>query len=186
MEKKYMMVSESNHGNWKFENQTTACVIKLSLDDKDDDKPSEIWMDYRQWEQLTKLVNQVNQHSDLVGKELLPCNILNADPNLFFPAEGYRVPALEEFVQGFEFEYAYDSYLTVPVVDEAGNNTLKFTKNPRTWVKASVTWKHDPNTIVTSKVGEYTVHALGSVLNFFEPFNVESMLAQGFIRAKIK
>ncbi len=60
----YMMVSSAHEGEWLFENQTTACVITLTLEDKESGKQV-IYMDYYQFEALTKLIKNINSAHDL-------------------------------------------------------------------------------------------------------------------------
>jgi hypothetical protein len=56
--KNYMMIVESTKEGWKFENQTTACVIKLSLNSEDGSK-QEIWMEYHEFEKLRELIKRL-------------------------------------------------------------------------------------------------------------------------------
>lgn len=57
----YYMVSKADHEQWEFENQTTACVIKLTLRDGESLNPQEIWMDYYQFDSLMELIKKVNE-----------------------------------------------------------------------------------------------------------------------------
>lgn len=58
-DKKYLNIVEAQEGDWTFENQTTACVIKLKL--KDADGESEIWMEYHPFRQLKKLIDKITE-----------------------------------------------------------------------------------------------------------------------------
>lgn len=101
--------------------------------------------------------------------------------------EGYRIPAIDEFIQGFEFEVVD---WTVPTGIFFFNPKMghlehfKFQEN-KVWKPMQVTWMNDPNADVIEKIGDFTIHTKGSVLNFFQPFDVESYLKQGLIRVKI-
>lgn len=53
------MIAKSEEGDWVFNNQTTARVIELKLEDSDGKQS--IWMDYHQWEQLVQLVKRINE-----------------------------------------------------------------------------------------------------------------------------
>lgn len=93
----------------------------------------------------------------------------------------YRIPKLEEFVQGFEFELASDCGFCFL---EPGHR-LTFPEMKRFWNKSKVTWMLPPNEIITRKVGDKTWSAKGSTLNFFKPFNEQSLIDQGLVRVKI-
>jgi len=79
--------------------------------------------------------------------------------------DNYRIPKLEEFVQGFEFEVAHD--FTYGFLD-VSNDKPSVLSHSRIWIPRKVTWK-------TDKMSEI----------WDCPFNVESFLEQELIRVKI-
>lgn len=99
--------------------------------------------------------------------------------------DGYRIPALEEFVQGFEFEVVDWTQPTGMFIPQGKGEAIQTHSFPKQWKPMKVTWMHDPNADVVIQTGEYTIHAKGSFVNFSKPFDVESWLTQGLIRVKI-
>ena len=95
----------------------------------------------------------------------------------------YRIPKLEEFVQGFKFELAKDySFLILDFTTTEKPEETKY----REWVECEVWWKEDEDKLITQtyKNGD-TFTFSGRTNNFFKPFNEESFLKQGLIRVKI-
>lgn len=52
-------IVEASEGDWKFENQTTACVVTLTV--KDSDSEQKILLEYHQVHQLYLLLAKINQ-----------------------------------------------------------------------------------------------------------------------------
>ena len=96
--------------------------------------------------------------------------------------EGYRIPAAEEFVQGFKFEKACATRMVMidfgkpPVKDET-----PFTRH---WVESEVWWDCKPDEFITQEYEGHKVLLKGSTVNFFKPFDVESFIKQGLVRVK--
>lgn len=63
-DKSYMSVVSSQKNNVIFENQTTACVIRIAVEDKD------IWLDYSEFESLCDVIDNVRS----IGEKLKPKN----------------------------------------------------------------------------------------------------------------
>lgn len=55
----FYSIVEAVEGDWKFENQTTACVVTLTV--KDADSEQKIFLDYYQVHQLHLLLSKINQ-----------------------------------------------------------------------------------------------------------------------------
>lgn len=98
--------------------------------------------------------------------------------------DGYRIPRLEEFIQGFEFEVAIDykfghiDFSTDPAIGD-------FTSY-REWKPCKVWWKHDPNEFIAETDGEGNkLTIIGSAINFFKPFDEEAYIEQELVRVKI-
>lgn len=75
--------------------------------------------------------------------------------------EGYRIPTIEEFVDGFEFE----------VVDWTVPTRVK-----KVW---------HPMQLIYVATNFFMIKPKGSILSYVNPFDVESYLKQGLIRVKI-
>lgn len=52
-------IVEAVEGDWKFENQTTACVVTLTV--KDSESEQKVFLDYHQVHQLYLLLAKVTQ-----------------------------------------------------------------------------------------------------------------------------
>lgn len=114
--------------------------------------------------------------------------------------EGYRIPTIEEFVQGFEFEVAKDNkYVWMDTVDDNGKIIKetdeesrkrfkeKMDASPliRTWRPSKVWWKRDPHEIITREVDGITYSYPGAINNIYKPFDEQSFIDQGLVRVKI-
>ena len=88
---------------------------------------------------------------------------------------GYRIPKLEEFVQGFEFEVA--SEYSFGVMDMTNGGTCQMGAPFKIWNPGKVWWKEDPN----KRIIEFT----GATMNFFKPFNEQMYIEQELVRVKI-
>lgn len=99
--------------------------------------------------------------------------------------KGYRVPKLEEFVQGFKFQKK-NSYRFM-LIDFANDKTIK-SKEYHDWVDCEVWWKHPEDAWITSPIGNegHTITQKGSSINWFKPFDEQSYINQKIVRVKIK
>ena len=100
--------------------------------------------------------------------------------------EGYRVPRLEEFVQGFEFEKANDYSFGILDMSEGGN-FISSSEKSRIWSPMKVWWKHNPYERIIEPLDNEgnTIEYSGEFLNFFAPFNEQSFIEQELVRVKI-
>ena len=105
----------------------------------------------------------------------------------------YRTPTVEEFVQGFEFEY-YDNTSHRMVMLDFSNGTSKDLTERKYvgWVKRKVDWKNSPG---EKLVGEYYqddgskayLHFSGAIANFFNrsPYDdMQKLIDDGRIRCE--
>ncbi len=103
--------------------------------------------------------------------------------------KGYRIPKIEEFVQGFKFEVD-KSILEQP-------NNLFFKKfEGREWKEIEVYWKPpiekvlrwdgivDKECIAEDIEGTFIGTTIQDCTDEFEPFSIEYYLNRGFIRVK--
>ncbi len=94
--------------------------------------------------------------------------------------EGYRVPKLEEFVQGFEFEVGND-YQWIYI-----NSDKLPEPKYRVWRPAKVWWKANPKEMITEKTENGNIFIYSGYLNnFFKPFDEQSFIDQELVRVKI-
>lgn len=101
--------------------------------------------------------------------------------------EGYRVPRLEEFVQGFEFEVAKDTRFFILDLSAGADNSAQFNQPfTRHWLSGKVWWKHPPeNRIIERSIDGTTLNISGYMVNFFKPFDEAEYIRQGLVRVKI-
>lgn len=95
--------------------------------------------------------------------------------------EGYRIPTIDEFVQGFKFELRKDysfGFITL------GKGYEKV-KDYSIWTECEVWWKSEEKWITQSYEDGTKFTMSGSTNNFFKPFDEKSFLDQGLIRVKI-
>ena len=58
--KNYIMTTKHENKSWQFENQTTACVVTITLKgDGEDELDQQVSMDYYQYEQLVDLIKEI-------------------------------------------------------------------------------------------------------------------------------
>lgn len=90
--------------------------------------------------------------------------------------KGYRVPKLEEFIEGFEFEIRNDYVIHI-------NNK----RHPyHTWTNGKVWWKKDPTKFYTDNLPNGgTLTQSGYFINWFKPFDEQSFIDQKLVRVKI-
>lgn len=98
--------------------------------------------------------------------------------------EGYRVPTIDEFVQGFEFEIAKD--LEFLILDFSDNTKSKSLGKFRIWEPAKVWWKGDLKNRIIFTDDEGFNWNLPSPNIFCKPFDEQSMIDQKLVRVKIK
>lgn len=96
--------------------------------------------------------------------------------------EGYRIPDISEFKQGFEFELRHD--YKFGLLDLATNELTNEVRSS-VWSDCKVWWMHEPNEMVTEEIDGYKISVTGATLNFGKPFDEKSFLEQGLIRVKI-
>ncbi len=102
--------------------------------------------------------------------------------------QGYRVPKLEEFVQGFEFEVA--NIIGIMLLDFSGKQQDQIYPYKKIWSKSKVTWKGDSSEIITEKFlddsgQECKLMYKGAFRNLFQPFDEQSYIDQELVRVKI-
>jgi hypothetical protein len=93
----------------------------------------------------------------------------------------YRIPKLEEFVQGFEFEVRNDYKFVM--LDLSEEKKPEILSESIIWNKWTVTWKETE--WKTEERDGMKYHISPEVINFFEPFCVKSFLERGLIRVKV-
>ena len=94
----------------------------------------------------------------------------------------YRIPKIEEFVQGFKYQVAHDQGMII--WDPATKSNVK-SEMSRIWFDREVYWMCAPKEFHTEKYGENTVTIDSNTYDFFyrtEPYVIEDMLEQGLIR----
>lgn len=97
--------------------------------------------------------------------------------------ENYRTPKIEEFIQGFEFEIAQD--YRFGIIDLSENNKETSFEYKRFWSPMRVYWKHSPSERVIEKDEEgNTFDFSGEFVNFFKPFDEQSLIDQKLVRVK--
>ncbi len=110
--------------------------------------------------------------------------------------KGYRIPRIEEFVQGFKFEV--DRNILEPTSEFTSKGRSGFFKKfeGREWEEIEVYWKPPiekvlrGNGIVDKECVEETIEGtfIGTTIqdctDEFEPFSIEYYLNRGFIRVK--
>lgn len=98
----------------------------------------------------------------------------------------YRIPKIEEFVQGFEFEVAHDYNWCILNLSNIKEPKVKGPMN-RCWIPCKVWWMEPEDKLITEKMKDgSTLTVKRSFYNFFKPFNEKAYLEQGLIRVKIK
>ena len=93
----------------------------------------------------------------------------------------YRIPTIDEFIQGFEFEVRHD--YKIQMLDLSGETKPETISESIVWAPSKVTWK--ATEWITEEKNGMKYHISPGVINFFEPFDVESFLEQGLIRVKL-
>lgn len=97
---------------------------------------------------------------------------------------GYRVPKIEEFVQGFEFEVAHE--YSFGVMDMTNGGTCQMGLPFKIWEPCKVWWKEDPNKRIVQELGSgSTIEFSGATMNFFKPFDEQMYIDQELVRVKI-
>lgn len=96
--------------------------------------------------------------------------------------EQYRIPTIDEFIQGFKFEVRRDYRFGFLNLEES---TFDGGKEYSIWDLTEVWWGCNPDDVVTYNDADYKISLTGRTVNFFKPFDVESFLKQGLIRVKI-
>ena len=97
--------------------------------------------------------------------------------------EGYRVPTIDEFVQGFEFEVCKEMKLIHLGMTQKQINSIPYSK---VWTPMKVNWKYDPKILITRTLDNgMKVTTTGSFENFFKPFDEQLMIDQKLVRVKI-
>ena len=96
----------------------------------------------------------------------------------------YRIPKLEEFVQGFEFEVAQDYKFGFMDFSDV-IKPLELSDSNRIWITTKVWWKNNPKErIIEKDINGITWDISGGMVNFFKPFDEESFIKQGLVRVK--
>ena len=93
----------------------------------------------------------------------------------------YRIPLLNEFVQGFKYELK--KTYSFGFIE---NGRYEKSKEWNKWIEGEVWWMHPDDAIITSQMPNGgTLTMIGRFVNFGKPFNIESYLKQGLLRVKI-
>lgn len=97
---------------------------------------------------------------------------------------GYRVPKLEEFIQGFEFEQKHT--YSFGFIDFENNKFIKG-KEFISWLPNKVWWKYPEDDMITTELDNgHTLTQMGRSINFFKPFNEQLFIDQKLVRVKIR
>lgn len=107
---------------------------------------------------------------------------------------GYRIPIIDEFVQGFEFEY-YDntSYRMIMLDFSPGGKAKDLTPRKEVgWIKRIVNWKHSPDkriieTFKDDDGNNCTLEYSGFTANWFNEMchrDIQKLIDDGRIRVK--
>lgn len=138
----------------------------------------EVWMKLKEEdrENITKALDPLKHH---------PANQGNPKDNFI----KYRTPSIEEFVQGFTFEYLEETTSGMMFIDNTKDKQEPISlKTYRDWVEVTVWWKNPPNQIITETYEDGTrISTTGSFRNFFAPFTdeqLESLIKESKIRVK--
>ena len=100
--------------------------------------------------------------------------------------EGYRLPTIDEFIQGFEFEYSSEHRWGMIYFHEDGTSSMKQGEPYIIWHKAKVHWKQTDWVTEEYSDGQTVTMSPETYNLLSEPFNIQSWLDQGLIRVKIK
>lgn len=94
----------------------------------------------------------------------------------------YYIPTKEEFVQGFEFEV-----LTVKSGDVVGHllsEDKKLYAKEDVWIKSKVWWNRElSKEFLEINLGEIQIKYKESYIDLLPPFNIDTYLKNGKIRA---
>ena len=109
----------------------------------------------------------------------------------------YRIPKIEEFVQGFKYQIAQDIRM---IIWSPSNGVTEESPEKRIWHDREVYWMGEPKELHTTKFKHFveTVYGIkeetstltvdGPTYDFFyrsAPYNIKSLLEQGLIRVEI-
>jgi hypothetical protein len=98
--------------------------------------------------------------------------------------KGYRIPKLEEFVQGFEFEVK--NSCRYAIIDLSTGES-SFGEPQHFWTEGKVWWMKESKWIsVFDEDSGVTITYNQAGDNFFKPFDEKSFIEQGLVRVKIK
>ena len=97
--------------------------------------------------------------------------------------EGYRVPRLEEFVQGFEFEVKHTSRYAI--IDLTTGES-SFGEPYHFWTEGKVWWMKESKMVTTESEEGFKVTYNQAMDNFFKPFDEQGYIDQELVRVKIK
>jgi hypothetical protein len=108
----------------------------------------------------------------------------------------YYTPTIDEFEQGFEFEYYDTTSYRMVLLDFSGNSKSKDLTKPKEigWVKRVVDWKHDPKERIIEHFkddgnNDCMLELSGDTANWFSPMygaNIQKLIDDGKVRAKRK
>lgn len=113
---------------------------------------------------------------------------MNSLLNLIFVSK-YYTPNLNEFKQGFKFEFLDINDYRFGFIDFSSNNGFEEMSKVHTeeWKEKSVDWKYEENKRIILESGGNTLNVSGSTMNFFSQFSdelINKYLKDGKIRAK--
>ena len=108
----------------------------------------------------------------------------------------YYTPTIDEFVQGFEFEYYDSSSYRMVLLDFSSNNKPKELTPSKEigWVNRIVNWKHVNSERIIEKYkddanNDCTIEFSGATLNWFNAMyhrDIQKLIEDGKIRCKCK
>lgn len=103
----------------------------------------------------------------------------------------YRIPSVDEFVQGFRFEYLDTHSYRMVIMDFSSNDPSDYTKFSQTtyeeWLPKKVDWKFPDNARITENNDDITIEWMGATYNWMSDWyhrDIQKLIEDGRIRCK--
>ena len=104
----------------------------------------------------------------------------------------YRIPTIDEFVQGFEFEYLDVRSYRFVILDFSSNELCDFSKFPQTkweeWRSKKVDWKFPDDACIIEEHDNITIGWMGSTYNWMNSWyhrDIQKLIDDGKVRSRV-